>query len=39
MIFATAEERNKLQPYVKDKNEENFDRLAAELKKIANTTG
>ena len=34
MIFDTVEERNKLQPYVIDKNEENFDRLEVELKKM-----
>lgn len=31
-IFDTAEECSKLKPYVTDKNEENFDRLEAELK-------
>lgn len=31
MVFDTAEESNKLRPYVVDKNEENFDRLEAEL--------
>lgn len=30
-IFETIEECNKLKPYVVDKNEENFDRLEAEL--------
>lgn len=31
MIFDTVEECNKLKPFVVDKNEENFDRLEAEL--------
>jgi len=31
MIFDTPEESDKLRPYVVDKNEENFDRLEAEL--------
>ena len=31
MIFDTAEECGKLKPFVVDKNEENFDRLEAEL--------
>ena len=34
MIFDTAEECSKLKPYVVDKNEENFDRLEAELAKM-----
>jgi uncharacterized protein YndB with AHSA1/START domain len=34
MIFDTAEERNKLKPFVVDKNEENFDRLEVELAKM-----
>lgn len=34
MIFDTAEECNKLKPYVVDKNEENFDRLEVELTKM-----
>lgn len=34
MLFATAKECDKLRPYVVDKNEENFDRLEAELKKM-----
>lgn len=34
MIFDTAEECNKLRPYVVEKNEENFDKLEVELKKI-----
>ena len=34
MIFDTAEESNKLRPFVVDKNEENFDRLEVELKKM-----
>lgn len=34
MLFDTAEECNKLKPYVVDKNEENFDRLEVELKQI-----
>ncbi|HEU4788391.1 MAG TPA: SRPBCC family protein [Flavobacterium sp.] len=35
MIFDTAEESNKLRPFVVDKNEENFDRLEVELTKMA----
>ena len=35
MIFDTAEESNKLRPFVVDKNEENFDRLEVELVKMA----
>ena len=31
MIFYSAEECNKLKPFVADKNEENFDKLEAEL--------
>ncbi len=31
MVFDTAAESNKLRPFVVDKNEENFDRLEAEL--------
>jgi uncharacterized protein YndB with AHSA1/START domain len=38
MIFDTAEEANKLRPFVVDKNEENFDRLEDELKKMASKT-
>src|SRR6478672_2974302 len=34
MIFATAEECNKLKRFVVDKNEENFDRLEIELLKM-----
>ena len=34
MVFETAEECAKLRPYVVDKNEENFDRLEAELGKM-----
>ncbi|SOD19968.1 SRPBCC family protein [Pedobacter xixiisoli] len=34
MLFNTAEECNKLKPYVVDKNEENFDRLEIELQKM-----
>jgi len=34
MIFATAEECNKLKKFVVDKNEENFDRLEIELLKM-----
>ena len=33
--FATAEECNKLKPYVLDQNEENLDKLEAELAKMA----
>lgn len=36
MVFETAEESNKLRPYVVDKNEENFDRLETELTKMTN---
>jgi uncharacterized protein YndB with AHSA1/START domain len=32
MIFKTKEERDKIKPFVVDKNEENFDKLEAELK-------
>ena len=35
MIFDTAEECAKLRPYVVDKNEENMDRLEAELVRMA----
>ncbi|MGK4567935.1 SRPBCC domain-containing protein [Flavobacterium sp. 3HN19-14] len=35
MVFETPEECSKLKPYVIDKNEENFDRLEAELAKMA----
>ncbi len=35
MVFDTPEECNKLKPYVVDKNEENFDRLEVELKKMS----
>jgi len=35
MIFDSAEECNKLKPFVVDKNEENFDRLEEELAKMA----
>lgn len=34
MLFETAEECQKLKPYVVDKNEENFDRLEIELSKM-----
>ncbi|MBF4491013.1 SRPBCC family protein [Flavobacterium sp. MR2016-29] len=34
MVFETPEESNKLRPFVVDKNEENFDRLEEELKKM-----
>ncbi len=34
MLFDTAAECNKLKPFVVDKNEENFDRLEAELAKM-----
>lgn len=34
MVFDTAEESNKLRPYVVDKNEENFDRLEVVLAKM-----
>jgi uncharacterized protein YndB with AHSA1/START domain len=33
-LFETEEEAAKLRPYVEDKNEENLDRLEAELKKM-----
>lgn len=36
MVFDTAEESNKLRPFVVDKNEENFDRLEVELSKMKN---
>ncbi len=32
MIFSTAEECNRINSFVADKNEENFDRLERELK-------
>jgi uncharacterized protein YndB with AHSA1/START domain len=35
MFFDTADECNKLKPFVVDKNEENFDRLEVELTKMA----
>ncbi len=35
MVFDTAEESNKLRPFVVDKNEENFDRLETELAKMS----
>jgi len=35
MLFDTAEECDKLRPYVVDKNEENFDKLEVELAKMA----
>lgn len=35
MVFDTPEECSKLKPYVVDKNEENFDRLEAELAAMA----
>lgn len=35
MLFTSAEECNKLKPFVVDKNEENFDRLETELSKMA----
>lgn len=35
MIFDTPQERDKLKPYVVDKNEENFDKLENELAKMA----
>jgi len=35
MLFDTAEECNKLKPFVVDKNEENFDKLEVELTKMA----
>lgn len=34
MLFETAEECNKLKPFVVDKNEENFDKLEVELTKM-----
>lgn len=34
MIFPTPEDRNKVIQFVPEKNEENFDRLEAELKKM-----
>lgn len=34
MLFATAEECNKLRPFVVDKNEENMDKLEVELSKM-----
>lgn len=34
MIFDTVEECNKVKPFAIDKNEENFDRLERELKKM-----
>lgn len=34
MLFDTPEECSKLKPYVMDKNEENFDRLETELKRM-----
>ncbi len=35
MLFETADECNKLKPFVVDKNEENFDKLELELTKMA----
>lgn len=35
MLFDTAEECNKLKPFVVDKNEENFDKLEVELTKMS----
>jgi uncharacterized protein YndB with AHSA1/START domain len=35
MLFETVDECNKLRPFVVDKNEENFDRLEAELAKMS----
>lgn len=35
MIFSTTEERDKLKPFVVDKNEENFDKLEVELGNIS----
>ncbi|MGE0638290.1 MAG: SRPBCC family protein [Bacteroidia bacterium] len=35
MLFTSAEECNKLKPFVVDKNEENFDRLETELSIMA----
>jgi uncharacterized protein YndB with AHSA1/START domain len=37
MLFNSMEECNKLKPYVVDKNEENFDRLEAELEKMTSS--
>jgi hypothetical protein len=34
MLFASAEECNKIKRFVVDKNEENFDRLEIELTKM-----
>ena len=34
MLFATADECQKLKPFVVDKNEENFDKLEVELSKM-----
>ena len=34
MIFDTPEARDKLKPFVEDKNEENFDKLESELEKM-----
>ena len=34
MVFDTVEECNKIKRFAVDKNEENFDRLEAELKKM-----
>lgn len=34
MIFDNVEECNKVKPFAIDKNEENFDRLERELKKM-----
>ena len=36
MLFNSAEECNKLKPYVVDKNEENFDRLELVSKNVIN---
>lgn len=38
MIFGSSEERDKLYPYVADKNEENFHRLEEEVKNILTST-
>ncbi|MBF4471321.1 SRPBCC family protein [Flavobacterium sp. HJJ] len=38
MLFNSAEECNKLKPFVVDKNEENFDRLENKLKIMAQET-
>src|SRR5690606_7983743 len=35
MVFDTEDECNKLKPFVVDKNEENFDKLEDELKKMS----